>query len=162
MKVTDRLGQSHIIAQSLAIIEFIDSIVPTGPKLIPIDPFLRARVYEIALTIVADNHPLVVYITNSKETPAESEIQPTIDVILKGLTTVETLLSREEKSEWKYSVGNELTLADIVLEPHVRVAKRFNINLDNFPKIVSIHEHISQLPAFVLASPENQPDAPKK
>lgn len=149
----------------MAIIEFIDDLVSTGPKLIPTDPFSKAKVMEIVNTLVADTHPIIVHFSNSKEYDEELKTKRCIEAVLKGFHTVETLLSRQDstKTEWKYCVGNELTLADLILEPQIFVASRFPYgDLNKFPRIKAIHEHLSSLPAFIRAGPSNQPDYPKK
>jgi hypothetical protein len=46
-----------IIAQSMAIIEFLDEMVPS-PPLLPADPFGRARVRMLSQMIACDIHPL--------------------------------------------------------------------------------------------------------
>src|SRR6187399_837823 len=46
-----------LLTQSLAIIDWLDSHAPE-PRLIPIEPAVRARVMAQALTIVADIQPL--------------------------------------------------------------------------------------------------------
>jgi len=45
------------------------------------------------------------------------------------------------------------------LIPQVYNAKRFNIDLSDFPKIESIYAHCNSLDAFQKAAPEAQPDA---
>src|SRR5215467_8926345 len=47
----------HTITQSLAIIEYLDEIVP-NPPLLPKDALGRARVREIACAIACDIHPV--------------------------------------------------------------------------------------------------------
>ncbi|HET6564507.1 MAG TPA: maleylacetoacetate isomerase, partial [Xanthomonadales bacterium] len=49
--------EGEIIAQSLAIIEYLDSLQP-APPLWPKDPLGRARVNEMAQAIACDIHPL--------------------------------------------------------------------------------------------------------
>jgi maleylacetoacetate isomerase len=45
------------LTQSLAIIDYLDRQYP-GPRLIPDEPLLRARVLEIAQTIACEIHPI--------------------------------------------------------------------------------------------------------
>src|SRR5665213_1672968 len=47
----------HMITQSLAIIEYLDEIVPE-PPLLPKDAYGRARAREIAYAIACDIHPV--------------------------------------------------------------------------------------------------------
>jgi glutathione S-transferase len=50
-------------------------------------------------------------------------------------------------------------VADLCLVPQVYNARRLNVPLDKFPKIVAIDTACLALPAFDRARPENQPDA---
>jgi len=43
--------------------------------------------------------------------------------------------------------------------PQVYNARRFNVPLDRFPKILAVEAACLQLAAFDKARPENQPDA---
>src|SRR5271154_6347849 len=49
----------HSVFQSLAIIEYLEDIKPE-PRLMPQDPKERAYARSMALTTIADAHPLVV------------------------------------------------------------------------------------------------------
>jgi maleylpyruvate isomerase len=59
----------------------------------------------------------------------------------------------------KYSVGDEVTLADLVLVPQLYNARRFNVDLSVLPVVLRIEEALLQLPAFQAAHPDAQPDA---
>ncbi len=59
----------------------------------------------------------------------------------------------------KYSVGDDVTLADVCLVPQLYNARRFNVDLSQFPISVRVEEALQQLPAFQTALPEAQPDA---
>ena len=58
-----------------------------------------------------------------------------------------------------YACGGAVTVADLCLVPQVYNARRLNVPLDKFPKIVAIDAACLALPAFDRARPENQPDA---
>lgn len=53
------IHDGYSIFQSLAIIEYLDDIHPE-PRLVPQDPRERAYARSLALTTIADAHPLVV------------------------------------------------------------------------------------------------------
>ena len=74
--------------------------------------------------------------------------------IHEGFAAVEALIK-----PGPYAFGAAVTLADVCLVPQVANAKRFKVPLDAFPKILAAEEACQQLPAFVKAQPENQPDA---
>ncbi|MEF1268268.1 maleylacetoacetate isomerase, partial [Vibrio campbellii] len=58
-----------------------------------------------------------------------------------------------------YSVTDSPSVVDICLVPQVYNALRFGVDMTPYPVISSIVEACNQLPAFIDAMPENQPDA---
>ena len=58
-----------------------------------------------------------------------------------------------------YAFGAEVTLADVCLVPQVANARRYQVPLDKFPRIVAVDAACQKLPAFEQARPDNQPDA---
>ena len=153
-----RLSSGEVLTQSLAIIEYLDEISPEPPFL-PADALARAKVRAVAQTIACDIHPLnntspLRYLKRQlKHEQAE------IDAwyrhwIIEGFNALETMLEAAP-----YACGAHVTLADICLVPQVANARRFNVPLDTFPKIVAAEAACLKLPAFDKARPENQPDA---
>jgi maleylacetoacetate isomerase len=58
-----------------------------------------------------------------------------------------------------YAFGSAVTLADVCLVPQMFNARRLNVPLDKFPKLVAAEAACQKLSAFDQARPENQPDA---
>ena len=58
-----------------------------------------------------------------------------------------------------FCFGSAPSLADICLVPRVFNARRYNIDLDRFPKITSVDKRCAEIGAFAAAAPELQPDA---
>jgi maleylacetoacetate isomerase len=152
------LDSGEVLTQSLAIIEYIDEIHPQ-PPLLPRDPVDRARVRAMAQLIACDIHPLN---NTSPLRYLKSELgqdQSKIDAwyqhwILNGFDALEAMVE-----PGPYSLGAEVTLADICLVPQVANARRFKVPFDRFPKIVAIDAACAKVAAFEQARPENQPDA---
>ena len=59
----------------------------------------------------------------------------------------------------KYSFGDQVTFADVCLVPQLYNARRFNVDLSVFPKLIEIENRLGEIPAFAQARPENQIDA---
>jgi maleylacetoacetate isomerase/maleylpyruvate isomerase len=59
----------------------------------------------------------------------------------------------------RYALGNQVTLADVVLVPQIFNAKRFDCRLDHVPTVMRIFDRCMELPAFIDAQPARQPDA---
>ena len=152
------LDNGDVLIQSLAIIEYLDETHPE-PPLLPKDPVARAHVRAVAQAIACDIHPLnntspLFYLKN-----AMKHDQDTINAwyahwVTVGFEALEALLR-----PGPYSFGDKVTLADVCLVPQVANARRFNVPLDKFPKIVAVDAACLKLPAFDKARPENQPDA---
>jgi maleylpyruvate isomerase len=146
------------LTQSLAIIEYLDETHPQ-PPLLPADPIARAHVRAIAQAIACDIHPLnntspLFYLKNTLKHDQETINAWYAHWVTVGFTAIETLLR-----PGPYSYGEKVTLADVCLVPQVANARRFNVPLDRFPKIVAVDAACLKLPAFDKARPENQPDA---
>jgi len=147
-----------VLIQSLAIIEYLDETHPE-PPLLPKDPIARAQARAIAEIVACDIHPLnnigsLRYL--KRELHHE---QAAIDAwyhhwVLTGFEALEALVR-----PGPYACGGAVTVADVCLVPQVYNARRLNVPLDKFPKIVAIDTTCLALSAFDRARPENQPDA---
>lgn len=67
-----------------------------------------------------------------------------------------------EKYAGKYSVGDEVTMADVVLAPACEGAVRFEVDLDQFPTVKRVYEKIRVLDAFEQGDWKHQPDTPEE
>jgi maleylacetoacetate isomerase len=148
----------HSIAQSMAIIEYLDETHP-APPLLPKDPYLRAHVRAIANVIACDIHPVNnLRILNYLKTEM-AQPQDAIDGWYRHwITQGFAALERQAHSN-DYMFGDHVTLADICLVPQMTNARRFNTDLTPFQRLVAIDAHLRTLPAFEAAAPENQKDA---
>jgi glutathione S-transferase len=80
----------------------------------------------------------------------------------RGLQALESCLSTiaGEAGQGQYCVGDALTLADLYLVPQVATALRFDVALDDFPRVVRIYEACMLLDAAILSSPARHPASP--
>ena len=76
-----------------------------------------------------------------------------------GFTALEDLLSR---TAGEACVGDTITMADCCLVPQVFNAKRWKVDVAQYPTIAAIEARLSRLEPFIKASPANQPDCPKE
>jgi len=153
-----RLDGGDVLTQSLAIIDYLDETHPQ-PPLLPVDPLQRAKVRAVALTIACDIHPIdnLRVLQYLKRTLKHE--QSDIDAwyhhwIIQGFNAIEAAIA-----PGPYCFGAQVTLADICLVPQVFNARRLNVPLEAFPKIVAVESACLKLAAFDKARPENQPDA---
>lgn len=149
----------HILSQSLAIIEYLDEINPE-PPLLPHHPFDRAKVRSMALTIVADIHPLnnlrVLNRLKSEFHANEAQIRAWYHHWIKcGFDALETTFAAHPQQH-QLCFGRDVSLADICLIPQVYNAHRFGFDMTAYPHINAINEYCLTLPAFQDAAPVEQ------
>jgi len=150
----------HTIGQSLAIIEYLDEIVPE-PPLLPADPPDRARVRQIAYAVACDIHPLgnlrVQRYLRDTLGHGEAEVMAWHKHWIElGFAAIETLTAG---TAGRFCHGDSPTLADICLIPQLANARRAEMNLSPYPTLLRIEKAAFELAAFVDALPKNQPDA---
>lgn len=111
------------LTQSISIIEFLDTY-ESSPRLIPLNPFTRAHVMEIVYCIGCDTHPVqnlrVLQSYPEADRPARAK-----QVISDGLRAVEAYIRKAKKEgPYHYCIGDDVTLADLMLVPQVYNAVR--------------------------------------
>jgi maleylacetoacetate isomerase len=144
------------IGQSMAILEYLEEAYP-DVRLLPTEQPLRSEVRSFCNAIACDMHPLMnLRVLQFIKSEFEQDPLPGWydHWIREGFTALEVLAS-----DGPYVFGSDVSLADTLLIPQIYNARRFNISLSDFPRLVAIDAHCSQLPAFVAARPDNQPDA---
>ncbi|WP_134497952.1 maleylacetoacetate isomerase [Microvirga pakistanensis] len=147
-----------VLIQSPAILEYLDEVYPE-PPLLPGDAVNRAKVRAVASLVGCDIHPLnnLGPLTYLKKTLGHE--QAAVDAwyahwVREGFEAIEGLIG-----PGPYCFGPQVTLADVYLVPQVFNARRFNISLDAYPKIVAVDAACTELRAFQDAAPDRQPDA---
>lgn len=148
-----------VLTQSPAILEWLEEAFPE-PPLLPSDAGGRAQVRAMAALIGCDIHPLN-NLRVLKAVRAMGADQAGVDAwagqwIIDGFTALEALVARHGDG-WCF--GSAPTLADCYLIPQLYSARRFNVELSAFPRLLEIEAQAEAHPAFIDAQPENQPDA---
>lgn len=155
-------AQTHVLTQSLAIIEYLEELHPK-PALLPESPLNRAFVRSVALQIACEIHPIanlrvLKYLKGELGVSEEQKSAWYRHWIDLGFASLEARLSADARVG-KYVFGDTPTLADICLVPQVWNARRFAIPLSDYPTIVRIADHAMAQEAFAAADPSRQPDA---
>lgn len=148
-----------ILTQSVAILEWLEEAYP-DPALLPAAPLERARVRAMAALIGSDIHPL----NNLRVLGAVRGLgadQAGVDAwaegwIKAGFDALEQMVARDGQG-WTF--GASPTLADCYLIPQLYSARRFNVDLTPWPRLLAIEQVSESHPAFIAAHPDNQPDA---
>src|SRR6201996_1516430 len=148
------------ITQSLAIIEYLDETYP-DPPLLPRAPVDRARVRAMALAVACDLHPLNnLRVLNYLRSPLGHD-DDTVNAwyrhwIAVGFAGLEQEVKRSSTDRC-YMFGSAVTIADVYIVPQMYNARRFKCDIDAYPVLRAICEHLESLPAFANAVPEKQP-----
>jgi maleylpyruvate isomerase len=149
-----------VLTQSPAILEWLEETHPE-PALLPADPVGRAHVRAMAALVGCDIHPLNNLRVGKALRETFGADQAGIDAwaarwIVPGFEALETLVGRHGAG-WCF--GDAPGLADCYLVPQIYSARRFNVALEAFPRLLAVEAAALGHPAFVAAHPDNQPDA---
>ena len=145
----------EVLTQSMAIMEYLEATYPE----IAIQPngaVAQAQCRAMAQIIVADIHPL----NNLRvlQTLKKSWNQSQVDVwyahwIHEGFKALEQMLAGTQTT-----FMNEMypCISDICLVGQIYNANRFNVPLDDYPRLLEINQRCLELPAIQQAAPEAQ------
>lgn len=148
-----------VLTQSLSIIEYLDQTTP-GLRLLPEDPFQRAKVRAFAMAIACDVHPLqnlrvLSYLAENFRATQDQRDEWCRYWIAAGLEACEHLVSEDT---W-FCFGDHPGLAEVCLIPQMASAERFGLSTKKFSRLLAIADRCNALQAFKDAAPASQPDA---
>jgi len=167
---TDESGTKHKVTQSLAIIDFLDSLyggIKNGFLVPQADgttagALLRSRALQIAEVVNSGIQPLQnLSVMNSVQIAIVNDSQVdgkgfSTAALSKGLAVCEKLVS---EAHGHFAAGDVLTLADVCLVPQFYNARRFGIDMSQYPNLLRVEAACAELPCFKVAHPDVQPDA---
>lgn len=153
-----------ILAQSMAIIEYLDDI-QKDPPLVFGTAAEKAYTRRMAQIIVCDMHPLnnlrvMKYMTGPLGISERQRMDWTGHWNAAGLSAYEAVL-QQKGIMGMFTLGDTPSLADACLIPQLYNARRFFLTLDGYPLCRKIEENCMALEAFQKAAPESQPDTPE-
>lgn len=149
------------ITQSLAALEYLEEAFPNnGPALVPKDPETRALVRTLASIIACDVQPVTNLKILKRVAPLGADRAAwSKDLIEDGLRAYETIIAG---SAGKFSVGDQLTLADVCLIPAAWGAERVGVDLAAFPTVNRVVQNLELEEAVKLGHWRTQPDTPEE
>jgi maleylacetoacetate isomerase len=157
-------GTSHVVlTQSLATLEYLEEAFPSCKRLLPPleSPLRRAHVRSLVDIIASDTHPLtaprvsrliqeklcVPFGLGDKDNnavPGMSVKEWDSHWIARGLSAYENTLN-SYGTVGRFSVGDQVTLADVVLLPELWTAEDFSVDFECYPRIVGIYRELMQI-----------------
>ncbi len=143
----------HKLSQSLAIIDYLDAKFEQ-PKMVSSDPAKRAVTLAQALTIASEVHPLqnLRVLTYLRQDMGQGE-----PAVLGWLHrwVGDGLAALEAQAPATGLFGGEVpNLADVCLVPQLYSARRFELPLDPYPRLVRIDAGLREIPAIAAAAPD--------
>lgn len=160
------LGDGVQLRQSLAIIDYLDTAYPE-PALMPADPIRRAKLMAAALVICADTAPIqnlsVLNHIRSAHDANDAQVKDwAAHWIIKGFNALEQIAIDERASGYTepFLMTKAPSLFECCLIPQIYNARRFGVDMSQFPLLSAINAHCAKLPEFVHAHPSQQADAP--
>ncbi|KAJ5646279.1 Maleylacetoacetate isomerase [Penicillium lividum] len=148
------------ITQSLAALEYLDEAFPDkGPALLPSNPESRAQVRTLASIIACDVQPVTNLKILKRVAPlGVDRASWSKDLIEEGLRAYEATVSC---CAGKFSVGDEVTMADICLIPAAWGAERVGVDLSAFPVTYRVIRNLEMEEAVRKGHWQTQPDTPE-
>ncbi|KAI1713209.1 putative maleylacetoacetate isomerase 2 [Ditylenchus destructor] len=147
-----------VLTESLAIIEYLEEKFPDRKALLPGSAEDRAKIRALALQIIANTQPLqnlrvLQYFPEPSQRAAWAKHWITFN-----FTKLEKAL---KKTAGKYGYGDQLSLVDVCIPAQVYNAKRFGVDMSQFPTIARLVEELGKIPEFIAADCHNQEDTPE-
>jgi maleylacetoacetate isomerase len=152
-------GTTRHLVQSMAILEWLDERFPS-PPLLPADAYGRARVRALAEHVNSGIQPYqnlsaLLWLKSRMEGGDKMWVQHWLRI---GLTALERSV---RDGAGRFCHGDEVTLADLYLVPQLYGARRFDVDVEQYPTLLNVEDACKELDAFKKAEPDVQPDAPK-
>jgi len=150
-------GVVHHLAQSVAIIEYLDERFPE-PALLPRDAIARAVTRQIVEIVNSGIQPLhnnwlLGIVRDELHADEKAWARRHLE---RGLAALEALA---RQASGRFMVGDAVTMADVCLVPQLYAARRFGADLSQAPTLTRVEAACSALPPFQRAHAEAQIDA---
>lgn len=150
------------IAQSMAIVEYLDETHP-APPLMPLNAVDRAWVRGLAQAVACDIHPvqnlrILKYLRAHFGADDAFINEWCRHWIATGFDGIEAVLASDPRTG-RFCYGDAPGFADIFLIPQTVNAVNFGVDMTAYPTIQRVFDACMALPAFAQSHPKAQPDA---
>lgn len=142
-----------VLTQSLAILDYLDAKHPE-PRFVPADPLARSRTLAMALTVACDIHPLnnlrvLKYLGRELGVEEEARNDWYRHWVVQGFDALEAMAG-----DGLFLGGDAPDMADICLVPQMYNARRFEVDLTPYPRLVAADAAAQEIEAFAAAHPD--------
>lgn len=146
----------HMISQSLAVIDYLDATRP-GPRLIPEDPAQRAIVLGLSLDIACDIHPInnlriLQRLGQSFGVGEDAVTDWYVHWTTLGLGALEERFAKHGSAP--FLLGDSPSLFEVCLVPQLYNARRYGVDLADYPLLSRVDGAARALRPFQDAAPE--------
>ena len=153
------LDDGTVLTQSMAILDYLDTQWPE-PRLIPEEAQLRAKVLAAAYTVATDIHPVnnlrVLKQLASRFGATREQTRSWMHHWMReGFTSIETQLA----ADTEFSFGAAPDLADLCIVAQMYNARRWELDLEPYPKMLRVEAACLGVNAIAAAHPDQQIDA---
>jgi maleylacetoacetate isomerase len=142
-----------VLTQSIAALEYLEEAYPDRRHLIPSSdqPLLRANMRTLVGIIANDIHPLTAprvcrfmlqCFNIAPDQQKRSVLDWDVHWIEKGLEVYEKVVTRTSGC---FSVGDNVTLADVCLLPELWTAEEMGVDLTPYPVISKLYRELSNI-----------------
>ncbi len=148
------------IAQSMAILEYLEETHPS-PALLPTNSLDRSRVRQMAELINSGIQPIqnlrvMQRLGRDFDLEKPQQMAWSKGWIEFGFNALHRLV---DTHRGRYAFGDEVTLVDLCLIPQIYNARRFSVDMEQYPHFLEIETALNAIQAFADAHPDQQPDA---
>ncbi|MEO1079308.1 MAG: maleylacetoacetate isomerase [Pseudomonadota bacterium] len=151
------------LGQSVAILEWLEEQYP-DPALYPGELEAKAQHRALCLQVACDIHPLnnlrvLRYITGILGSDNEALQSWYAHWIQLEFATLEPKIASLASP---FTLGERPGMFEAFLIPQIYNARRFSVDLSEFPSLVALDARCAPLDAFSAAHPHRQPDTPEE
>lgn len=149
---------TEIWADSLVALETLEERFPTqGQRLLPTAPDARLKVRRVVNAIGTGLQPWLLPLQIRQCIDLNDEAIQALRLNHQG-AALERLQQLISSSAGLFSVGDHVSMADVLLVAHLSGLQRLGLNLEPYPLLRQIYSRCLRLPAFGDAEPRHQHD----
>ncbi|OBT79305.1 maleylacetoacetate isomerase [Pseudogymnoascus sp. 05NY08] len=148
------------LTQSIPALEYLEEAYPSLRPLLPKDLAARATVRTLTAIIAADVQPITnLSVLNRVGDMGGDKAVWAKEIMAQGLLAYEALV---KDSAGEFSVGDEVSMADVCLVPAMWGAERFGVDFGEMPTVKRIYEKLAAMEEVKRAHWSRQEDTPKE